>query len=342
VVTSISKRELLPSRLVSSFVVGDSNGESSARCKTQWHLRGRAQFTGFQYSDSTFLLKSDEVTPMGQVAPNRGSEVAGWRAIAAFLVLAFGWSWAFWVPKALGGLGVLDGVPVLPELGAFGPTVAAFVLVGYADGVTGVRRLLGRAVQVDYPVRWLAAALLLPVAVVATALAVAYATDTVPSYPWNGTPIVLPIAFVFVLFLGGPVQEEFGWRGYLLDPLQDHLGATVAGLAIGLVWAVWHLPLFYIPSQTIYYNIPMFGFFVSTALLSVLHTWLYNNTNRSLLPALLLHTAFNWANGMFPVLESDPASLTLLLLLAAVTVAVVTYWGPATLSRSGARSDATV
>jgi hypothetical protein len=257
-------------------------------------------------------------------------------------VLAFGWSWAFWVPKALAGFGVLDGVPVLPELGAFGPTVAAFVLVAYANGATGVRRLFGRAVQVDYPVRWLAAALLVPVGVVATALAVAYATGTVPSYPWTGTPIVLPIAFIFVFFLGGPVQEEFGWRGYLLDPLQDRLGATVAGLTIGLVWAVWHLPLFYIPSQTIYYNLPMSGFFVSTAFLSVLHTWLYNNTNRSLLPALLMHTGFNWANGMFPVLESDPASLALLILLATVTVAVVAYWGPSTLSRSRSRSDVTV
>ncbi|MGM0718122.1 MAG: CPBP family intramembrane glutamic endopeptidase [Halobacteriota archaeon] len=233
-------------------------------------------------------------------------------------------------------------MPVLPELGAFGPTVAAFVLVAYANGVTGVRRLFGRAVQVDYPARWLAVALLLPVGVVAAALAVAYATGTVPSYPWSGTPIVLPIAFVFIFFLGGPVQEEFGWRGYLLDPLQDRLGATAAGLAIGLVWAVWHLPLFYIPGQTIYYNLPVFGFFISTALLSVLHTWLYNNTNRSLLPALLLHTAFNWANGMFPVLESDPASLTLLVLLAAATVAVVAYWGPATLSRQRSRSDATL
>lgn len=279
---------------------------------------------------------------MGQPPPNRGGGGADWRAIAAFLVLAFGWSWAFWVPKALAALGILDGVPVLPELGAFGPTVAAFVLVAYANGVTGVRRLFGRAVQVDYPARWLAVALLLPVGVVAAALVVAYAAGTVPSYPWAGTPIVLPIAFVFIFFLGGPVQEEFGWRGYLLDPLQDRLGATVAGLAIGLVWAVWHLPLFYIPSQTIYYNIPMFGFFVSTAFLSVLHTWLYNNTNRSLLPALLMHTAFNWANGMFPVLESDPASLTLLVMLAVATVAVVAYWGPSTLSQPRSRSDATV
>jgi hypothetical protein len=278
---------------------------------------------------------------MEQPVSDRGGGGTNWRAIVAFLVLAFGWSWAFWVPKALAGLGVLEGVPVLPALGAFGPTVAAFILVAYANGMTGVRRLLGRAVQVDYPLRWLAVALLVPVAVVGAALAVAYATGTVPSYPWAGTPIVLPVAFLFILFLGGPVQEEFGWRGYLLDPLQGPLGATGAGLAIGLIWAVWHVPLFYIPSQTIYYNAPMLGFFASITLLSVLLTWLYNNTNRSLLPALLLHTAFNWGNGMFPVLESDPASLTLLVGLAVITVAVVAYWGPSTLSRARDPPDAT-
>ena len=124
-----------------------------------------------------------------------------------------------------------------------------------------------------------------------------------------------------------------------------HIGIVPAqrvSEGLDALWAVWHLPLFYIPSQTIYYNLPLFGFFISTAFLSVLHTWLYNNTNRSLLPALLFHTAFNWANGMFPVLESDPASLTLLILLAAITVEVVAYWGPSTLSRSRSRDDATV
>lgn len=50
----------------------------------------------------------------------------------------------------------------------------------------------------------------------------------------------------------------------------------------------------------------------------------------SLLPGLLMHTAFNWANGVFLVLESDPASLTLLILLAAMTVGVVAYWGSST------------
>jgi hypothetical protein len=65
------------------------------------------------------------------------------------------------------------------------------------------------------------------------------------------------------------------------------------------------------------------GFAVSITLLSVLMTWVYNDTNGSLLPALLMHTSWNWAQGMFPVLESDPASLAMVGLLVIATVLVV-------------------
>ncbi|WP_416839516.1 type II CAAX prenyl endopeptidase Rce1 family protein [Haloferax sp. DFSO52] len=255
------------------------------------------------------------------------------RGIAAFLLLTFGWSWAFWVPRALVSEGYLESFPVLPELGAFGPTVAAFVLVAYTGGLQGAVRLARRAVQLDYPRRWLGVALLFAPVVVLVALAVAVVTDTTPSFPWAGNPLVLPIAFVVILLLGGPIQEEFGWRGYLLDALQARFGAVGSGVLVGLVWAVWHFPLFYIPSETIYYRNPFLGFVVSITLFSVLLTWVYNNTNRSLLPALLFHASFNWSQAMFPVLDSDPASLAFVALLAVSTIAVVAYWGRETLVR---------
>lgn len=183
-----------------------------------------------------------------------------------------------------------------------------------------MRRLAGRAVQLDYPTRWILVALVLPPAIVGTALAVAVATGTTPTFPWADQPIVLFIAF--------------GWRGYLLDPLQERLTALGGGLAVGLVWAVWHLPLFYIPSETIYYQNLFLGFAVSITLLSVLMTWVYNSTNGSLLPALLMHTSWNWAQGMFPILDSHPASLAMVGLLVAATIVVVVYSGPKRLGQT--------
>ncbi|WP_435075127.1 CPBP family glutamic-type intramembrane protease [Halorubrum sp. HHNYT27] len=266
--------------------------------------------------------------------PETNAEQRDLRLVGAFLLLTFGWSWGFWGPEALAAEGFVESVPALPELGAFGPTVAAFVLVTYANGIAGARRLARRAVRIDFPKRWLIPALFLSPAVVFIALGVAIATDASLSFPWADNPIVLPIAFGVIFFLGGPVQEEFGWRGYLLDPLQERLSALGGGLAVGLIWALWHVPLFFIPSETIYYQHPFLGFAVSITLLSVLITWVYNNTNASLLPALLFHASFNWSQGMFPILNSDPASLTLVGLLALTTVAVVLYWGPARLVRT--------
>lgn len=263
-----------------------------------------------------------------------GDNDVGTGGIVVFLVLTFAWSWGFWAPKVLLEAGVVEGIPVLPNLGAFGPTIAAFVLVAYASGFEGVRRLAGRAVQLDCPRRWILVALLLPPAIVGGALAVAVATGTTPTFPWAGQPIVLLVAFGYIFVLGGPIQEEFGWRGYLLDPLQERLTALGGGLAVGLVWAVWHLPLFYTPSETIYYQNPFLGFAVSITLLSVLVTWVYNNANGSILPVLLMHASWNWAQGMFHILDSDPASLAMVGLLAAATLAVVVCSGPKRLGQA--------
>jgi membrane protease YdiL (CAAX protease family) len=256
--------------------------------------------------------------------------------VVAFLALTFGFSWLFWLPAALEAQGFVASVPTLPNVGAFGPSIAAFVLAAYAGGLGGVARLAKRAVTLDYPNRWLLAAVGVPLLVVGSGLAVAVATGTRPSFPWAGDLTLLPLAYVFVLLLGGPVQEEFGWRGYLLDAVQERTGAAVAGVAVGLVWALWHVPLFFIPSETIYYESSFVGFAVSITLLSVLMTWVYNNTGGSLLPMLLMHTTWNWAQGMFPVLESDPGSLAFVLVQAALVVVVVAYWGPRRLRRAPA------
>jgi membrane protease YdiL (CAAX protease family) len=267
--------------------------------------------------------------------------LSGRGSLLWFFGLTFAFSWGIWLPKAAVAQGVemplVERLAELPQVGAFGPSLAAVVLVLASQGFRGVRTLLRRAVDLRFEKRWLLPALLLPPVIVLGALAVAVAQGESPEYPWTGEPIVLPVAFVFILLLGGPLQEEFGWRGVALDPVQSRFGALGGGLVLGIIWAVWHVPLFFIPSETIYYNRPYFGFFVSITLLSVLMTWVYNNTNGSLLPVILLHASWNWSNGMFPAIDSDSGGLALVVLLTLTAIAVVVYWGPARLVRSPAR-----
>ncbi|HKL30591.1 MAG TPA: type II CAAX endopeptidase family protein [Natrialbaceae archaeon] len=255
------------------------------------------------------------------------------RNLVLFFLLAFGWSWGLWGPKALVAQGVIEGWPRLPEVAAFGPTVAGIVMLYLEGGRAGLRRLLARTLDTDFPLRWLLVALLLFPILTGLVLGIAMTQGTSPSFPWEDDLIVLPAAFVFILLLGGPLQEEFGWRGYALDPLQSRFGATRGSLVLGVLWALWHLPLFYIPTQTIYYERPFWGLLLSVTMLAVVMTWVYNNVGGSLLVMVLLHTAFNWSQGMLPVLETELGGLLFIGAMAVLTVAVVVVWGPRDLVR---------
>ena len=118
---------------------------------------------------------------------------------------------------------------------------------------------------------------------------------TIGRSPSFGHMLLAAVNFLLVLLLGGLLCEEFGWRGYALPALQERYSWRVASLILGVIWGLWHLPLFYI-ANTAQSHIPFALFMVNTVALSVLFAWLFNRTKGSVLPALVLHTAVNaWA-----------------------------------------------
>jgi uncharacterized protein len=104
----------------------------------------------------------------------------------------------------------------------------------------------------------------------------------------------------------GPISEELGWRGFALDILQSRWGVLLSRLILGLVWWGWHLPLFFIVGTPQYRmgigTIEFWFFLVNILPLSLIMTWFYNQTRRSILSAILLHYGFNvTANLLFPL-----------------------------------------
>ena len=257
------------------------------------------------------------------------------RRIGLFFLVAFGWAWLFWVPTALiaqgwsapSGLENFLNSPF--NLAAWGPLIAALFVTFLEEGKAGVKKLLKRGLDFKFGLAWyLIVFLLFPVLIGGSLLLAVLTGEAVPEMPALANPLAIPIAFVYIFFLGGPLQEEFGWRGYALERLQERWSALLSSLVVGIAWGAWHLPLFFMPRQEFYYQRPIWGLILSTTLVSVLFTWVYNNTNRSVLAMLLFHTMFNWSHYLFPTLGSDRASLTLFLFLFIAVAVILIFWGP--------------
>jgi membrane protease YdiL (CAAX protease family) len=222
-----------------------------------------------------------------------------------FFALTFAWSWACWALSPA----IRPQLPWLATLlmfaGSFGPSLAAIVIVASTRPAGGLRAWLSRCLQWRIGWGWWGVALLLPLAVMllAAGLHIALGGD-IATAPASGHLLMTVVNFPLVLLLGGPLGEEFGWRGYALPVLKDRLGWPAASLVLGLVWGVWHLPLFYIDG-TAQAHIPLALFLLSVLAMSVLFAWLVNRTAGSVLAALLFHTAINFWPSVVPVLPAE-------------------------------------
>lgn len=93
--------------------------------------------------------------------------------------------------------------------------------------------------------------------------------------------------------------EEIGWRGYALPRLSERFGLAAAGLIVGMLWATWHLPLFFFgQSDTLGQSFPLY--FLQVTALSVAMAWLYWRTGGSLLLVMLLHATVNDTKDIVP------------------------------------------
>lgn len=254
-----------------------------------------------------------------------------------FFAVTFAFSWAFWIPNALAAQGValpsaltdfLSG-PFNPA--AFGPFFAAFLLTFLQQGGKGVLELLKRGIDFRFEKIWLAAILLVPLilfggAVWASALAGLRKADwSVVSNP----PYAL-VGFFVILLTAGPLQEEFGWRGYALPRLQSRFSAVTSSVILGFFWWLWHLPVVFVPGRFMADNLVVFlALLVVITLSSILFTWIYNNTNGSVLAVMLTHAAMNWSFWLaMPDMKMDlPTSGFLIGFLAVGVAVILRKWG---------------
>ncbi|MEF8828609.1 MAG: type II CAAX endopeptidase family protein [Haloarcula sp.] len=250
--------------------------------------------------------------------------------VATFAVLAIAVSWTVWIPA----LSAIDGPAAKAALipGAFGPLVAGAVVTRMRGD--SVRAWLASTLSWRRSGRWYVAAVTLPLAV---ALGLGGVMVVLAGGFGNGTlrPAIAVFAFnmVFATVLGGG-QEEFGWRGFALPSLQARYDALTASLIVGLMWALWHAPLFVFDVYAM--NAALYA--VSVLAFAVVLTWLYNSSRACVPAAILMHGSINASVNLPLQAVGGPSALPVPFagLLAGgfglVAIALIAYYGPQTLS----------
>jgi membrane protease YdiL (CAAX protease family) len=110
---------------------------------------------------------------------------------------------------------------------------------------------------------------------------------------------MIPLA-AFISFMSGPWSEEFGWRGYALDRILSPFGLLAGTILFGLIWGAWHLPLFFMPAT--WHGQIGFGpngfwtFMLRSVGMALLMTWVYLNTDRSILSGMFMHFTSNFTS----------------------------------------------
>lgn len=267
---------------------------------------------------------------------------ARWANVWTFFAATYVASWLIWLPPI-----VWQGEEpnlLLVVLGAFVPSLMGIVFTYLTHDRAGRREFWRRVIdprRIGW--RWLAViALVFPAVHGLTMAAYTLLGGSPPSLAEAARTLVNPglmLQIVLANLIVSGFSEELGWRGYALDRLQPQWGALGASLRLGVVHSLWHLPLFFIPGIT-QGEMGLFSpgavvFLLGGPAGAVIFTWVYNNTGRSILSAVLVHFMINLCLDVLLGLQAAlptgyAATYTGVLIL--LDVVIVAVWGARTLT----------
>lgn len=247
-----------------------------------------------------------------------------------FYVTCFAVTWAFWITAAFVSRSEHDnGISSLLMLfGLISPAVTAVITV-LTSGNKALKEDLKRKLVGFYRIRPLniAAAVVVFMGIVALSILLSllvgqsldqFAFTEDFSFSIGGTSALLTILLAAVI-------EEVGWRGYGEDSVASYFSWFTESIIFGSVWALWHLPLFWIEG-TYHYGLKELGigyvlnFLISVNPLGFLTTWVYVKNNRSMLACIIFHLFVNTMQEKIAMTPQTKCVETIVVLLAAVVV----------------------
>lgn len=261
-----------------------------------------------------------------------------------YFILTYAWSWSFWIPAALLGTNVFD-FPyfLLLGLGGLGPFVVSIALTYFKEDREVWRDFWVRIIDVKrISFVWFVLTILMAPFVCGLGILTGILVNGVmPSFATAVEFLSDPVGFIFYLFfvfIYGPLPEEFGWRGYALDRLQKKWNALFSSIILAVLWGLWHWPMFFMVGtyqsgeQAIGSLRFWIDYCVGIVANTILMTWIYNNTRRSTLSAILYHFMMNFTGEFLNLI--DIYHYYKVLWTVVIVIVVVIIYKPKNLTRS--------
>jgi len=210
-----------------------------------------------------------------------------------FALLTLGILLVTWIPLViLGRFGITEAdyawLFILNFIGSLSPAIASYFALKKNNRIKGFKEWVKTVLNVRIHIGcYLAVIGLFAIYHTLNRVFSGGITDTPPLY-------VVPIIFLMCFLNGG--LEETGWRCILQPQLEKKWGFIVSAFITGLVWFVWHLPLYFMPGSESRMNIWMFLF------VCIMLSFLFGAFRRisgSVFLAITAHTISNSAVGIF-------------------------------------------
>jgi uncharacterized protein len=233
--------------------------------------------------------------------------------------------------------GVLDlNIPIIPFLviGSWTPNIAAIlVLMFIIRKPGGVRNLFSRWTMWKESSFWYLMALS-PLLVAGIGAILYHIFDGAPPETTDAVTIPMLLSLLFLSLITGAMGEELGWRGFALPRLQVRVNALTASIVVGVIWGFWHLPLWF--TGLGWEDMSFWLFTYNCVAISVVMTWVCNNTKGNMVIITLLHLFYNFGWNLMSMTWGVPIEKSLSYQAIALTVYVVivlSIYGPAKLTR---------
>jgi hypothetical protein len=257
--------------------------------------------------------------------------------VASFILITVLYSWTLWLLMILSNKGLLPFKFPTNFLGSFGPAIGALTVTGIIHGKTGFRSILKSLVNWRTSAwSYLFAILFIIIVYIITAGITWFIDPQLLKYGKMPGLAESVIYFFVIAFLGGPLGEEIGWRGFLQPQLLRKFNPAISSLIIAFFWLLWHIPLFWLEGaaqsggSVIYFGL-------SVLAMSFLFTLLYIKSKGSLLLAIIFHTVINYVSAfiipfVLPATETDKTfgHISTFILLGSAVVLFIIYYKPFT------------